>query len=75
MTLEEDLAYFNSVSSELARENKGKFVLIKDGKAHGIFSSFSDAHTDALKKFGLTEVLIMQIGVEPPINYLASIVR
>jgi hypothetical protein len=74
MTFEEDVRLFNTMNKELAKEHSGKFVLIKDGKNCGIFSSFADAHTEALKRFGLTEVLIAQIGVEPPLNYLASVV-
>jgi len=73
-TFEENIEYFNSVNEELAKEHKGKFVLIKDKTNYGIFSSFEDAHKEALKKFGVAEVVIAQIGVEEPLNYLASVV-
>ena len=72
MTFEEDVEYFKSINEELAKEHKGKFVLIKDKENHGIFSNFVDAHKEALKKFGIVDVLIAQIGVEKPLNYMAS---
>jgi len=72
MTFEEDVEYFNSINEELTKEHRGKFVLIKDKQNHGIFSSFEDAHKEALKKFGMVDVVIAQIGVEQPLNYMAS---
>lgn len=73
MTFEEDVEYFNSVNAKLAETHKGKFVIIKDKKEHGIFSNFVDAHKEALKKFGIVDVLIAQIGVEQPLNYMVSV--
>lgn len=72
MTFDSDVEYFNQVNAELSREHKGKFVLIKDGQNHGIFSNFEDAHKEALKKFGLVEVVIAQVGVDQPVNFLAA---
>lgn len=74
MTFEEDIEFFKTLDPELAKEHKGKFVLIKDKTNHGIFSNFEDAHKEALKEFGVSEVVIAQIGVEAPLNYLASAV-
>jgi hypothetical protein len=74
MTFEEDLAYFKTISDDLSKDHKGKFVLIKDKKNMGIFSSFEDSHKEALRLFGNVDVLIAQIGVDPPLNYLASVV-
>jgi hypothetical protein len=72
MTFETDVEYFNRINSELSKEHGGKFVLIKDGQNHGIFSNFVDAHREALKRFGLVEVVIAQVGVDQPLNFLAS---
>jgi hypothetical protein len=74
MTFEEDVVYFNSIAPDLVKEHKGKFVLIKDKKNIGIFSSFEDAHKEALKLFGNVDVLIAQIIVEAPLNYIAPVV-
>jgi hypothetical protein len=74
MTFEEDIEYFNTIRADLARQHKGKFVLIKDGTNVGIFSSFEDAHKEALRRFGNVDVFIAQIGIDPPLNYLAPVV-
>lgn len=47
MTFEEDLVFFDEINKELSKEHKGKFVLIRDKKNFGIFSSFEDAHKEA----------------------------
>lgn len=74
MTFEDDVEYYRSINAELATQHKGKYVLIKDKAQHGIFSNYEDAHKEALAKFGVVEVVIAQIGVEQPLNYLASVV-
>ena len=71
---EEDMQYFNSIREALTESHKGKFVLIKDKENIGIFSNFEDAHKEALNRFGDAEVVIAQIGVEAPLNYIASVV-
>lgn len=73
MTFQEDVKYFNNINEELSKKHKGKFVLVRDKETHGIFSSFEDAHKEALKKFGISDVVIAQIKVEQPLNYMASV--
>jgi len=72
-TFEEDLATFRELSQQLGEEHKGKFLLVKNGESHGVFSSFGDAHRVALEKFGTEEVVIGQIGVDPPLNFIAAV--
>jgi hypothetical protein len=74
MTFEDDVAFFKAADADLVKENKGKFVLIRDGKVQDIFSNIEDAHKEALKRFGVTDVVIAQIGTSEPLNYLASVV-
>ena len=74
MTFDEDVAYFNAHVAELVTEHKGKIVLIKDQKVVDYYSNFVDAHKDALKRFGITDVLISEIGLGEPVNYIASVV-
>ncbi|MGH9920132.1 MAG: hypothetical protein ACRD6W_14860 [Nitrososphaerales archaeon] len=73
MTFEEDVEFFKSIDAELATKDKGKFVLIKDRKVQDIFSNIEDAHKESLKRFGVTDVVIAQIGTAAPLNYLASV--
>jgi hypothetical protein len=72
MTFEDDIAYFNEIKGDLAKEHTGKFVLIKDHRNYGIFSNFEDAHKAALEKFGVVEVVIEEIGTTAPLNYYSS---
>lgn len=73
MTFEEDVAYYQSIATDLLKNHNGKYVLIKNRVNIGIFSSFEDAHTEALKRFGNTDVLIAHIEANPPINYVAPV--
>ncbi|NVM23622.1 MAG: hypothetical protein HWN68_17805 [Desulfobacterales bacterium] len=73
-TFEEDIEFFKSRNKELSTEHGGKFVLIKNQRTIGIFSNFEDAHKEALKRFGNEDVVIAQIGVDVPLNYIASVV-
>ncbi len=68
---EGDLEVFRRLSRELDSEHHGKYILVKNGENQGIFSSFEDAHREALEKFGTDDVVIGQIGVEPPLNFIA----
>jgi hypothetical protein len=74
MTFEEDIAYYQSIATDLMKSHNGKYVLIKNKAKIDIFSSFEDAHKEALKRFGNTDVLITYIEANPPINYLAPVV-
>jgi hypothetical protein len=74
MTFEEDIEYYQSIAKDLEKQHKGKYVLIKNKTNVGIFSSFADAHREALRRFGNADVLIAQIGTTPPLNYLAPVV-
>lgn len=56
------------------RTTKRKVSLVKNGKNQGIFSSFEDAHKEAVEKFDNQDVVIGQVGIEPPLNYIASVV-
>jgi hypothetical protein len=72
MTFEEDLQFFNEISPSLETEHKGKFVLVKNKENRGIFSNLEDAHKAALEMFGIEEVVIGEIGVPAPLNFLAT---
>ena len=74
MTFEEDVKYYQSIEKDLAKLHNGKYVLIKNKINIGVFSSFEDAHREALRRFGNTDVLIAHVETNPPLNYLAPVV-
>ena len=73
MTFEQDLQYYKENNQKLMEQYRGMFILIKDGKVHGSFSNFEDAHKKALELFGVEDVLIIQMVEQQPLNFLASV--
>ncbi len=72
-SFEDDIQYYHCIKKDLAKHHNGKYVLIKNQTNIGIFSSFEDAHKEALRRFGNTDVVIAHIETNPPINYLAPV--
>lgn len=50
---------FEEMLEELLVEHAGKFVVIRDGSAVGIFQVYEDAYRFALDEFGLDEVFFV----------------
>lgn len=73
MTFEEDIKYYKLNKKALMKDYANMFILIKDGKVHGSFSSFQDAHKKALELFGVEDVLIIQVIESTSLNFLASV--
>ena len=73
MTFEDDVKYYQTNEKALMEEYPNMFILIKDGKVHGAFSNFQDAHKEALELFGVEDVLIIQMVEQKPLNFLASV--
>jgi hypothetical protein len=73
MTFEDDVKYYQTNEKALMEEYPNMFILIKDGKVHGSFSNFQDAHKEALELFGVEDVLIIQMVEQKPLNFLASV--
>lgn len=73
MTFEDDLKFYQANEKSLMKEYANMFILIKDGKVHGVFSNFQDAHKEALELFGIEDVLIIQMVEQKPLNFLASV--
>jgi hypothetical protein len=70
--LESDYQFFESKLSELLKEHRGQFVLIKDNTLHGFYPSMEEALKDAYKKFGNAEFLIQEVTDEKRVNYINS---
>jgi len=62
MALEKELEYFQSVKSELLKNHKGKFALIKDDKFIGAFDSPDNAYAEGVKQFGQGIFLVRRIS-------------
>ena len=73
MTFDEDTEYYQSNEKILMKDYPNMYILIKDKKVHGTFSNFQDAHKEALKLFGVEDVIIVQMVEQKPLNFLASV--
>ena len=74
MSLEKELAFYEQHRDELVRDHLDKFVLVKDSGLVGTYSSFEEAYTDAVKRFGVGPVLVKQVlNPEPVAEILGSV--
>jgi hypothetical protein len=61
MTLEAELAHFESIKDELLKHHEGKFALIVDTELLGVFDSDEAAYRAGLDKRGNVPMLIKPI--------------
>ncbi len=59
--LQKEYAYYRQIKSDLIKQNRGKFALIKGEKLIGTFDTDSDAYGAGLLQFGNTAFLIVRI--------------
>ena len=67
--IEKEYEFYLSQPQEWKEENRGKIVLIKDQKIHGLFVAYEDALQDGLKQFGNVKFLLHEIGSEEIVHY------
>jgi len=59
--LQKETQHFAKIKTELLKEHKGKFALIKDEKLIGTFDTDRDAYEAGLKELGNVPFLVIQI--------------
>jgi hypothetical protein len=70
--LKQDIATYERLRSEIEAAHMGKWALVHDERLVGVFDSFSDAATEAVRLFGRGPYLIRQVGA-PPVTLPASV--
>jgi len=70
MSQTEDFKFFEKRLPDFLKENKGKFVLIKNKQEHGFYNSAEEALREGYNKFGNVEFLIQEITDERRVNYI-----
>ncbi len=70
--LDEEIAFYETLRSELEAHCLGRWVLVHDRKLVGNYDSFEAAATDAVERFGGGPYLIRQVGA-PPVTLPASV--
>lgn len=61
--LQNEIDAFRDLKEELVSDHEGEYVLIKHGKPHGFFRSFTEAQVEARERFGESTYLIRQIQI------------
>lgn len=61
-SLQNEIAAYEAMRAELESAHLGKWVVIHDSKLHSVFDDFSEAASDAVRKFGRGPYLIRQVG-------------
>lgn len=61
MRLHDEQVFYENKKKELLKHHEGQFVLIKNQKIHGYFSSEQEAFEKGIELFGAEEMFIKQI--------------
>lgn len=64
MALEIEAQHFESVRAALVQTHEGQFVLIKDSKVEGVFTTFTEAFEAGVRLHGLKPFMVRQITAE-----------
>jgi predicted aldo/keto reductase-like oxidoreductase len=74
MALENELQYYRIHMIDMLGVNdvnEGKYVVIKNNEAAGIFDSFDDALDEGYKRFGLVPFLVKKLEKNESILYFS----
>lgn len=72
MSLEQEQTFFESQKTKLLQQHEGQFVLIKNQKIHGFFTTEQEAYEKGIELFGAQEMFIKQILKEEPKNFIPA---
>lgn len=72
--LANELAYFNAHRSEWLAHYAGKFALIRGEELVGTFSSFPEAYSAGVDRFGSDQFLVRQIVANDPQQSVPALV-
>lgn len=64
-TIEDEIAAFETMQAQLEADHMGEWILMKDRRKIGLFSSFEEAAAEGLRLFGRATYLVREIGAEP----------
>ena len=63
--LKEEIAAYEAQQHDLEARHRGRWVLFHGSTRVGIYDTFEEVSTDALRKYGRGPYLIREIGVAP----------
>ena len=74
-TLDEEIATYDTMREDLEAHHMGEWIVLRDGKVIGTYTSFDSAAIDAVAKFGRGPYLIRQVGAPPLVMPAAAVYR
>ena len=63
--LNDEIAAYNRMRSDLETQHNGQWVVIRDGTLQGVYGDSQAAADDAVRHFGRGPYLIRQVGAGP----------
>lgn len=64
-SIQDEIKAYEALQDELEATHRGEWILMKDRKQIGLFSSFEQAAAEGLRLYGRGSYLIREIGAEP----------
>lgn len=71
--LQEELRFFEKNKLEYLKHYQGQFVLIKDKRLIGSYTTEEEAYKAGIEQFGNTPFLIKRVVKEEPINVIPAL--
>ena len=72
MSLEKEQSFFEREKSKFLKHHEGQFVLIKEQKVHGFFTTEQEAFEKGIELFGAEEMFIRQVLKEEPKTFIPA---
>lgn len=72
MSLEKEQKFYEEQKADLLKHYEGQFVLIKNQKIHGFFTTEKEAFDKGLSIFGPQEMFITQVVKEEPKTFIPA---
>jgi len=66
MALEKELEYFNKIRGDLLKKDENKFALVKGEELLNTYTTWEEAYSAGVEKFGKEPFLIKQVLKEEP---------
>lgn len=61
-SLSDDIAFYEERRQEIEADHLSSWIVVHNRKVEGFYPSFSDAASDAVRRFGRGPYLIRQVG-------------
>lgn len=74
-TLKEELEFFNMNRSDWLKHYANQFALVHGRELVGVFTTFPEAYSEGIKRFGNVPMLIRQVLPTDPVQQAPALVH